>query len=93
MPLWNLYCSEGAFSSEVKHALAEAITDVNALAGMPRFSSTSRSIPTSGTADWTGRSTSTKHRAICGQSRACGPPTKAPPKNNAGPARIDHPSR
>ena len=37
MPLWNLYCSEGAFSSEVKHAFAEAITDVYALAGMPRF--------------------------------------------------------
>ena len=27
MPLWNVYCTEGTYSSEDKRAFAEAITD------------------------------------------------------------------
>lgn len=44
MPLWNVYCTEGTYSSEDKRAFAEAITDIYAgeAAGssgmvMPRF--------------------------------------------------------
>src|SRR5690348_18142491 len=44
MPLWNVYCTEGTYSSEEKRAFAEAITDIYASdAGglpemtMPRF--------------------------------------------------------
>ena len=37
MPLWNLYCSEGAYSREDKCAFAQAITDIYAAIGMPRF--------------------------------------------------------
>ena len=37
MPLWNIYCSEGAYSSEDKRAFAQGITDVYASVGMPRF--------------------------------------------------------
>ena len=37
MPLWNLYCSAGAYSGEDKRSFAQAITDVYASVGMPRF--------------------------------------------------------
>ena len=37
MPLWNVYCSQGVYSADDKRALAEAITDIYASAGMPRF--------------------------------------------------------
>ena len=30
MPLWNVYCTEGTYSSEHKRAFAEAITDIYA---------------------------------------------------------------
>jgi phenylpyruvate tautomerase PptA (4-oxalocrotonate tautomerase family) len=44
MPLWNVYCTEGTYSSEQKRAFAEAITDIYAPEdgglpemAMPRF--------------------------------------------------------
>lgn len=37
MPLWNIYCCEGTYSSVDKRSFAQAITDVYASAGMPRF--------------------------------------------------------
>ena len=44
MPLWNVYCTEGTYSSEQKRAFAEAITDIYASEdgglpemAMPRF--------------------------------------------------------
>ena len=37
MPLWNLYCCEGTYSSEDKRSFAESITDIYAAQGLPRF--------------------------------------------------------
>jgi phenylpyruvate tautomerase PptA (4-oxalocrotonate tautomerase family) len=37
MPLWNLYCPEGAYTAADKQALAQAITDLYAEFGLPRF--------------------------------------------------------
>jgi phenylpyruvate tautomerase PptA (4-oxalocrotonate tautomerase family) len=37
MPLWNIYCPEGAYSPEDKRAFAERITDLYAEFGLPRF--------------------------------------------------------
>lgn len=37
MPLWNLYCNKYAYSLEDKRSFAEAITDIYASVGMPRF--------------------------------------------------------
>src|ERR1700733_8356838 len=37
MPLWNVYCCQGTYPSEVKRSFAEAVTDVYAAGGMPRF--------------------------------------------------------
>lgn len=37
MPLWNLYCTAGTYSSDDKRAFAETITDIYASTGMPRF--------------------------------------------------------
>jgi len=37
MPLWNIHCNEGAYSSADKRAFAEAITDIYASWGLPRF--------------------------------------------------------
>jgi putative oxalocrotonate tautomerase-like protein len=36
MPLWNVYCSEGTYSSEDKRGFAEAVTDAY-VTQMPRF--------------------------------------------------------
>jgi 4-oxalocrotonate tautomerase family enzyme len=37
MPLWHLYCPEGAYTAEDKQTLAERITDLYAGFGLPRF--------------------------------------------------------
>ena len=39
MPLWNVYCTEGTYSSEEKRAFAEAITDIYAsdAGGLPEM--------------------------------------------------------
>jgi phenylpyruvate tautomerase PptA (4-oxalocrotonate tautomerase family) len=37
MPLWNVYCADGTYSSEDKRAFAQAITGIYAPTGMPRF--------------------------------------------------------
>jgi phenylpyruvate tautomerase PptA (4-oxalocrotonate tautomerase family) len=37
MPLWHIYCPEGAYSPEDKAAFAGKITDLYAAIGLPRF--------------------------------------------------------
>jgi phenylpyruvate tautomerase PptA (4-oxalocrotonate tautomerase family) len=37
MPLWNIYCPEGAYSRDEKRAFADQITDLYAEFGLPRF--------------------------------------------------------
>ena len=37
MPLWHIYCPEGAYSAEDKQAFADRITDLYAQFELPRF--------------------------------------------------------
>jgi phenylpyruvate tautomerase PptA (4-oxalocrotonate tautomerase family) len=37
MPLWNIYCPDGAYSPDEKQVFAERITDLYAEFGVPRF--------------------------------------------------------